>query len=255
MKVSAIQCRIGDLKSAERVSLQAIENGAEILLYPEYFSYPMFSIEIGDKTLEFLQNISREYSVITSGNLIFKGDEFTNRAFIFDSGEIVGFQDKIHPTRTEKTFGIVPGRKLNVFNVRKVKTCILVCADILYPELCRIAGLKGVEIALNPVVSLKYSELPGENLRYCLYFARSFDNCYAIVKAGGFGRTFAGIEALGRSLIASFDGILARSKGENFEEAIVAEIDLERIREYRQINYTLIERNVEAYQDLFEKNI
>ncbi|MCS7144381.1 MAG: carbon-nitrogen hydrolase family protein [Archaeoglobaceae archaeon] len=255
MKVSAIQCRIGDLGSAERLSLEAIEKGAELLLYPEYFSYPTFSLELGEITLEFLQRISREYSVITSGNIVFKGDRITNRAFIFDSGDLIGYQDKVHPTRNEKILGITPGEKLSVFNIRKSKICVLVCADILYPELCRIAGLKGAEIALNPVVSFKYSELPGENLRFCLYFARSFDNGYAIVKAGGFGKTFTGSEALGRSLIASFDGILARSKGEESEEAVMAEIDLKRMRSYRQINYSLIERNVEAYRDLFEKNL
>lgn len=255
MIVSAIQCKIGDLKGAEKLSIEAIEKGAELLLYPEYFSYPVFSIELGEMTLEFLERMSREYGVITSGNIVSKADKITNRAFIFDSGDVVGYQDKVHPTRNERALGITPGEKLSVFNIRKTKVCILVCADILYPELCRIAGLKGVEIALNPVVSFKYSELPGENLRFCLYFARSFDNGYAIVKAGGFGKTFAGSDAVGRSLIASFDGILARSKSEESEEVVVANIDLDRIRFYREINYSLIERNVEAYRDLFEKNL
>ncbi|MEM0215876.1 MAG: carbon-nitrogen hydrolase family protein, partial [Archaeoglobaceae archaeon] len=80
MKVSAIQCRIGDLNSAERLSREAIEMGAELLLYPEYFSYPVLSIEIGEKTLEFLRRISKEYSVVTSGNIVFKEDKITNRA-------------------------------------------------------------------------------------------------------------------------------------------------------------------------------
>ncbi|MDK2794935.1 MAG: hypothetical protein PWQ22_63 [Archaeoglobaceae archaeon] len=254
MKVAAIQCRIGDLDGAERLSIEAVENGAEILLYPEYFSYPAFSLDYGEKTLQFLRKISKEYGVVTSGNIVFNEGKTTNRAFIFDSGDVIGYQDKVHPTRTEKTFGIVPGEKLNFFEVRKAKICVLICADILYPELCRIAGIKGVDIALNPVVSFKHSELPGENLRYCLYFARSFDNCYAIVKAGGFGRTFAGSEAVGRSLIASFDGIIAKAKHEEKEEALVAEVDLSRIRAYRKINYTLTDRNVKAYEDLLGKN-
>ncbi|MCX8172033.1 MAG: carbon-nitrogen hydrolase family protein [Archaeoglobaceae archaeon] len=255
MRVSAIQCRIGDLKSAEKLSNEAVEKEAEILLYPEYFSYSTLSPEVGKKTLDFLKKISKEHSVVTCGNLMFNSEKLTNRAFIFDSGEVVGYQDKVHPTKVEKTLGISPGDRLNVFTVRKTKICVLVCADILYPELCRIAGLKEVEIALNPVVSFKHSELPGEKLRYCLYFARSFDNCYAIVKASSIGRTFTGNEAVGRSLIASFDGILAKSKSEESEEAVVADVDLSRVRNYRQINYSLRERNVEAYIDLLEKNI
>ncbi|MEM1578580.1 MAG: carbon-nitrogen hydrolase family protein [Archaeoglobaceae archaeon] len=251
MIASAIQCRIGDMKSAEKVSLEAIEKGAEILLFPEYFSYSEFSLDVGEKTVDFLRRMSKEYSIITCGNIVFKEENLKNRAILFDSGDFLAYQDKVHPTRTERTFGISPGRNLNVFNVRKVKMCILICADILYPELCRIAGLKGAEIALNPVVSFKHSNLPGVEFRYCLYFARSFDNCYAIVKAGGFGKTFTGSEAVGRSLIASFDGLLAKSKTEESEEAVIAKIDVQSIREYRKNNYSLSERNVEAYRELF----
>ncbi|MDW7990027.1 MAG: carbon-nitrogen hydrolase family protein [Archaeoglobaceae archaeon] len=252
MIASAIQCRIGDLKSAERVSLEAIEKGAEILLYPEYFSYSKFSLEIGEKTINFLRRISKEFGIVACGNFVCKEDLISNRATIFDSGDYIAYQDKIHPTKTERFFGITAGKKLKVFRVRNVEICILICADILYPELCRVAALKGAEIVLNPVVSFKYSELPGTELRHCLYFARSFDNCYAIVKAGGFGTTFAGSEAVGRSLIASFEGLLAKSKFEEVEEAVVADIDLNKIREYRKTNYSLKERNIEAYLELFK---
>ncbi|MEM3391219.1 MAG: carbon-nitrogen hydrolase family protein [Archaeoglobaceae archaeon] len=250
MKVSAIQCRIGDMKSAEKTALSAIEKGAEILLFPEYFSYAELSLTISEKTIDFLKRISREFKVVAVGNVVYKAETIYNRAVVFDNGDAVAYQDKIHPTKTERVLGISPGKALNVFSVRKAKFCILVCADILYPELCRVAGLKGVEVALNPVVSFKHSDLPGTELRHCLYFARSFDNCYAIVKAGGFGRTFTGAEVVGRSLIASFDGILAKSKREDCEEAIVSELDLERIREYRKRNYSLTDRNVDAYHDL-----
>lgn len=252
MKVSAIQCRIGDMESAERTALNAIEKGAEILLFPEYFSYAELSLTISDRTVDFLKKISREFGVVTVGNIVFKADAIYNRALVFENGEVVAHQDKIHPTRTERVLGISPGKILNVFDVRKAKFCILICADILYPELCRVAGLKGAEIALNPVVSFKNPDLPGTELRHCLYFTRSFENCYAIVKAGGFGRTFTGAEVVGRSLIASFHGILAKSRCEYCEDAIVSELDLEEIRSYRARNYSLTDRNVEAYRELLK---
>jgi predicted amidohydrolase len=253
--VSAIQCRIGDWKSAKKVSIDAIEKRAEVLLYPEYFSYSEFSLEIGDKTLHFLKETSKEFGVVTCGNIVVKeGGLIYNRALVFDSGDLIAHQDKIHPTRTERSYGVTPGKSLRVFSIRGANFCILICADILYPELCRVAALKKAEIALNPVVSFKNSELPGRDIRHCLYFARSFDNCYAIVKAGGFGRTFTGSEVVGRSLIATFEGIIAKSKFEEVEEAVVAGLDLQSIRNYREINYSLKDRNVEAYLELFEKN-
>lgn len=251
MRVSAIQCRIGDFKSAERLAEIAVNRGSKLILFPEYFSYARFSLDLTDETLKFLERISREYGIAVSGNVVVRDKiGLKNRAYIFRDGEVVGYQDKIHPTRVERSYGIVSGERLEVFDLNGVKICTLICADILYPELCRVAGLKGVEIALNPVVSFKESELPGKEYRYCLYFTRSFENCYAIVKASGIGITFNGSEAVGRSLISTFDGIIAKSEKENAEDVITADLDLKRIRRYREVNYTLHDRNVKAYRDL-----
>ncbi len=254
MRLAAIQCRIGDLGSAERGAREAAEKGAEILLFPEYFSYSKLAPEVLDETLAFLKRVSSDYGVVVSGNAVVDDGGYKNRAFLFDSGELIGVQDKIHPTRVERSFGIQCGSKLEVFEVRKALVSTLICADILYPEICRVAALKGAEIVLNPVVSFKKSELPGQEYRYCLYFTRSFDNAYAIVKAGGVGRTFTGREAVGRSLISSFDGILAKFSDENAEEVVIADVDLEKIREYKTINYSLVDRNVRAYEELLNKN-
>lgn len=254
MRVAAIQCRIGDLGSAERWAREAAERGAEILLFPEYFSYSKLAPEVLDETITFLKRVSSDYGVVVSGNAVVDDNGYKNRSFLFDSGELIGVQDKIHPTRVERNFGIQCGSKLEVFEVRGALVSTLVCADILYPEICRVAALKGAEIVLNPVVSFKKSELPGQEYRYCLYFTRSFDNAYAIVKAGGIGRTFTGREAVGRSLIASFNGILARFRDENVEEVVIADVDLREIREYKKINYSLSDRNIRAYEELLNKN-
>ncbi|WP_257640123.1 carbon-nitrogen hydrolase family protein [Archaeoglobus fulgidus] len=254
MRLAAIQCRIGDFGSAERLAVDAVEGGAELLLFPEYFSYSRLAPEVLDETLSFLKRISSEHGVVVSGNAVVDENGYRNRSFLFDSGELIGVQDKIHPTRVERELGIQCGTKLEVFEVRGAMISTLVCADILYPEICRVAALKGAEIVLNPVVSFRKSELPGEEYRYCLYFTRSFDNAYAIVKAGGVGTTFTGSEAVGRSLIASFDGILARFRDENAEEVVIADVDLKRIREYKTINYSLVDRNVRAYEELLNKN-
>lgn len=250
VKVAAIQCRIGDLESAGRIAEKAIDSGCEVILFPEYFSYSCFALEILDDTLNFLKNLSSEYGIVASGNVVVDEEGYRNRAYIFYDGEVMGWQDKIHPTRTERELGIQCGEKLEVFEVNGVNVSILVCADILYPEICRVAALRGAEIVLNPVVSFKHSELPGKDYRYCLYFTRSFENAYAIIKAGGFGKTFTGSNAVGRSLIATFDGILAKSSGGRKEEAVIAEVDLKRIREYKKINYSLTDRNISAYKDL-----
>jgi len=255
IKVSAVQCRVGDrsaFKSAERL----ISSGrSSLYLLPEYFSYPVGdkSLETSRKTVKWLESMSKEYDAIIAGNALRKEEDgYFNTLYIFDSGDLVGMQDKIHPTRTEREMGIKCGNKLSVFEIRKVRVSALICADILYPELCRIAGLKNADIVLNPVVSFRKSELPAQEYRYCLYFTRSFDNSYGIVKAGGIGKTFLGDDCVGRSLISTPAGIVAKYNDENSEEVVSAEIDIDKIAEYRKVNYSLTDRNLKVIEDIMK---
>ncbi len=251
--VSAVQCRVGgrdSFKSAEKI---ISTSKSSLYLLPEYFSYPVGdrSLETSEKTLEWLEKMSREHSTVIAGNIIRKGDDgYYNTLYIFHSGDLIGYQDKIHPTMSERELGIKCGKKLEIFEISGVKISVLICADILYPELCRIPGLRKVDIVLNPVVSFKKSELPAQEYRYCLYFTRSFDNSYAIVKAGGFGKTFLGEMCVGRSLISMPDGIVAKYSNEEREEIVSAEIDLKKLEEFRKVNYSLRDRNPEALRDL-----
>ncbi len=262
MKVSAVQCRVGKnnpFKSSENLILEGIEIGVELFLLPEYFSYTIgdMSLETSKKTKNWLRNISNEYGIILAGNVIEKieeSGELYNILYIYDSGEFLGSQTKIHPTKTERELGIRCGKKIEIFDVRGIKLSALICADILYPELCRVPAIKGAEVILNPVVSLKKSELPSENLRYCMYFTRAFDNAYAVIKAGGVGYTFLGERCVGRSLIVDHTGILAKYKDEEKEELISAKIDLESIRKYKEINYSLKDRNLEAIKELMRRS-
>jgi len=256
IRVAAIQCRLGDLKSAEKLAYRAYRQGSKIILFPEYFSYSSLDIGLGNETLRFLKKVSSETGTIVCGNIIVKeNNSYKNRAFILKDGEIMGYQDKIHPTRIERELGISCGHELNLINVDGLNIGILICADILYPELCRVAGLKGSELILNPVISFKQSELPGKDYRFCLYFARAFDNCCAILKSGGIGKTFTGKDAVGRSLIASVSGILAQSMDENGEEVVRADIDLLSLKKCREVNYSLSDRNVEAYRYLLKNKL
>ncbi len=248
--IAAIQCRIADFGSTER--LVSTAEGIQVLLLPEYFSLVGLNlIEESRKGFEFIERLSREYDCIIAGNGLEKRDgRAYNSLYVFDSGELIGVQEKLHPTKVERNMGVCSGSRLKVFDVRGVKFASLVCADILYPEICRVAGLKGADIVFNPVVSFKKSEFPAQNLRSCIYFTRSFDNAYAVVKAGGIGRTFTGTETAGRSLISTFKGIAASYTSEDTEELVWAEVDVSLIREYRRANYSLHDRNIDAYSEL-----
>ena len=258
LRVSAVQCRVGTEKALDSAFRLISQGDSDVYLLPEYFSYPAgdMSLETSKRTLEWMESVSREFSAVIAGNAIVKREEgMYNTLHVYHDGELIATQDKLHPTRSERELGIRCGRKLEVFEILGIRFAGLICADILYPELCRVAGLKGAEIVLNPVVSFRESELPAQEYRYCLYFTRSFDNAYAIVKAGGAGVTFLGDECVGRSLISTPDGIAARFGDENSEELVSAEIDVSRIRDYRKVNYSMQDRNLKAIEDIMSGGI
>ena len=263
VRVAAIQCACGtenSFESAEKLISKASDQECDIVLLPEYFSYRVgdTSLETSFRTIDWLEDVSREYSMVVAGNALMEsatGKGYLNSLHIFDRGELIGVQEKLHPTRSERELGITCGKELKIFEVRGIRIAGLICADILYPEICRVAALKGAEVVLNPVVSFRHSELPSASLRYCLYFTRSFDNAYGIIKAGGVGYTFLGEETVGRSVIVSHEGILAKYRDENREELVMAEIDIDSVREYKNVNYSLTDRNVSAYQDLLKNGM
>ncbi|RLI84648.1 carbon-nitrogen hydrolase family protein [Archaeoglobales archaeon] len=260
LKIAAVQCKVGSKKSfesAERLIKAGIDENVEVFLLPEYFSYTSggVSLEKSRETLTFLQNISLSYGCIVAGNVVIKapdGKGYFNALHVFENGEIRGVQEKIHPTRNERGLGVREGEKAKIFRIGKVNFAALICADILYPEYCRVLAIKGAEIVFNPVVSVEKSELPAQELRHCLYFTRSFDNGYAIIKSGGPGVTMLGSKAVGRSLISSPTGIEAIYTDEKSEELVYCEINLDKLRKHREVNYSLFERNIKAYKELLE---
>lgn len=270
VKAAAVQVRNSgyiknideNFKRIERQIENAVSQDAEILCLPEYFSINsgMFSMDKNflttldinkENTLGFLKDISQKYWIIIVGNVLEEIDEkYYNVAYIYEKGSLIGRQVKIHPTRGERALGISPGREIKVFKTSIGQIGVLVCADVLYPEMCRVLGLMNAEIVLNPVVSF-YKEIDlTKDARRSLYISRAYDNSYYMIKAGGTGKSFTGLKIVGRSLIVAPWGILKSYTDENKEEILIADLDMDLLREMRRENYSLVDRIPEAYQIL-----
>ena len=67
---------------------------------------------------------------------------------IGSNGEIIGKQEKIHPFDYEK--GIVtPGREAKIFNTA-CKFGVIVCYDMVFPDVANILTKKGAQVLLSP---------------------------------------------------------------------------------------------------------
>jgi len=82
-----------------------------------------------------------------------------NRAYLIGrDGEVVGFFDKIHITKTESSeMGIEAGNLWPVFDLDFGRVGIMICYDGCFPESARILALAGSKIIFWPSMQRLYS--------------------------------------------------------------------------------------------------
>jgi N-carbamoylputrescine amidase len=121
-----------------------------------------------------------------------------------------------------------------------------VCADVLYPEAARILALQGAEILINPVLS-PFREVDNtKEARDAIFIARAYDSGAFVLKAGGFRRG----AIAGRSLVAAPWGLVARYADDFAEALLVADLDFERLHDFRKHQASFPARRPEAYEGL-----
>ena len=263
--VAAIQMRVGrsfeeNLEEVERMVGVAAEKDATIVALPEYFYLPQVNnqpleeaaSETFDQTFKLLKELSREENILIEACLIENDSGLLfNTAFLFKDGEIIGHQRKVHVTAKEVKLGVSKWGEFAMVELDRLKLGVLVCADVLYPEACRVLGLLGCDIVFNPVVSFFNDVDVTKDARDCLFVSRAIDNDYFLIKPSGIGKTPWGRKIVGRSLIASPWGIIARYENENVPQVLTAALDLNLLRQLRRENYSLTDRVKNAYKPLF----
>ncbi len=262
--VAAIQMRVGgeleaNLDEAERMISEATARDAKIILLPEYFYLPPINDrplgEVADETFEravsHLMKISRDEDVTVGACVIERdGERHFNTLFLFKQGEILWRQRKVHATAKEVKLGVSRWDRFDVVEVDGLRIGGLICADVLYPEACRVLGLLETDLVLNPVVSFYHDVDLTKDARECMFISRAIDNDYFLIKASSIGKTPWGRKIVGRSLIASPWGLLAKYRDENTPQVLTAALDLNLLRRLRADNYSLTDRVKDAYRSL-----
>lgn len=158
------------LKTEQWVS-EAAEQGAHILLFPEYASMELASLfaeEIYSSLskqlvemqalltvyLEWWQSLARKYRcIIQTGSFPVKIDNgsFRNRAYLILADGRVDFQDKLMMTRFENEQWIIgKGESIRCFDTDHGKIAICICYDSEFPLLARQQVEAGANIILVP---------------------------------------------------------------------------------------------------------
>lgn len=273
MKIGAIQYRVKDINCIEEFEKHVIElvdtakqQGAETILFPEFFSVELLTIkkyhidkidsfdnifeEFGKEYTDYIKQLFKKLAekynmtIAAGSHFCYKNSDgkYYNTAFIFSKYGECYEQDKIHPSY-ELVYNkhlTTPGNELNVFTIDGVKYGISICYDNSFPEITRILAKQGAEIILVPTCCLDNWGLERNKL---FARARACENQVFVINSqlvGGisfpthipYGFLFngqSGIYEPIQSMCGNDTGILSMAD-RNKEQILIYDIDLDGLR-------------------------
>lgn len=221
-KVAAIQMAsgpnvAGNLSEARRLIARAAEQGASLVVLPEFFA--IMGMTEQDKLAvreqpgtgpiqTFLSDAARQYKVWLIGGSIPLAasvqDKVLNSCLVFDDqGRQVARYDKIHLFNLslgnesyDEARTIEPGNKIVVVDSPFGRIGLAVCYDLRFPELFR--AMKDVDMIVLPAA---FTETTGKMHWEVLVRARAIENLAYVVASAQGGYHVNGRETHGNSMI------------------------------------------------------
>jgi predicted amidohydrolase len=263
VRLATVQYRMRAIDSFEEFEQQcrffvdtAGDYKCDFVVFPELFTTQLLSLvdarrpgiaarklaEYTEQYLEFFTGLAMRYhvNIVGGSNFAIEGNTLYNVAYLFRRDGTIGKQYKIHVTPAEwRWWGVTGGDKVEVFDTDCGRVAILICYDIEFPELARIAAKKGAQILFVPFnTDERYSYL---RVRNCA-MARCIENHVYTVLSGCTGNLpqvqNADIHYAQSGIFTpadisfSRDAIAAESTP-NVETMIMQDLDIEQLRRHR----------------------
>lgn len=192
-----------NLRKAEEYVKKASAAKANIVVFPEDFiTGPIAGRkEFADSDNKYrghFQNLARKYRIDIIPGSIIEQDKLGlhNTTYYIDSrGKVKSRYRKINLWHPER-FHIIPGYEVKVFNTRFGKVGLIICWDLIFPEIFRKMAKKGVNIVFCPSywcrgdggMGLKYNKDSETNLVDSLCAGRAFENEIIFVYCNAAGK-------------------------------------------------------------------
>jgi deaminated glutathione amidase len=188
-------------------------------------------------------------NLVCGSCLIRREDGVFNTSLLFGpDGDLLADYDKIHlfdtPEYKESWF-VRPGGKTALVKTGPTVVGLTICYDIRFPELYRTLALQGAEIIFCPAAFPAASPSPGLDHWAILTRAAALQNMVYIIGVNQFGIKGSFIY-FGRSVVIDPWGIEI-SVAPNREGVIIAELDLDYLREMRRLRSPLDHRRPDLY--------
>jgi N-carbamoylputrescine amidase len=272
LQLSAAEDAALNLCKTEEKIREAASNGASVVCLQELFQSRYFPQRVDvrnyalaealpSKTSERMAALAAELEIVLIVPLFEEARPgvYFNTALVFDAdGRELGKYRKTHipdgPQYHEK-FYFTPGNLgYPVFPTRHGVIGVGICWDQWFPEVARVFALEGAQILFYPSAIGSEPDRPGYSSAEAW---RTVIRSHAIAN-GIFVAAVnrVGVEDemtfYGESFVADpFGEILVRAAAE--EEVLIADLDLGRIRELRDLLHFLRDRRIETYRPLLER--
>lgn len=230
---------------------------ADFLLFPELLTTQLFTYlsfenssaasklaELTPQYIELFARLSRETKtyIIAGSQLCEEDGKLYNISYFFDRSGRSNKQYKLHITPHEKdVWNVQSGDFVQVFDTDRGKIAVLICYDIEFPELSRIAANKGARIIFVP--SNTDQRCGYLRVRYCAQ-ARCIENqVYVAVSgctgnmpmgAGGGEIHYAQSAIFTPSDLPFAQEAVAAQCAENVETMIIQDVDLDLLEHNRE---------------------
>lgn len=208
VRVASVQYEMRPINTFEEFCWQcefymdtAADYRCDFLVFPELLTTQLQSLveadrpglaarrlhEFTDRYLDFFNRSAIRYAVNIIGgtHLIVENDTLYNAAYLFRRDGSIERQFKMHVTPSEQRWwGVTPGHEFHVFDTDRGPIAILICYDVEFPELSRIAAAKGARLFFVPYnTDIRQAHM---RVRSCAQ-ARCIENHVYCVLAGAVG--------------------------------------------------------------------
>lgn len=219
----------------ERMLDDADPPPGSVVLLPELFDTG-FSLKVDriadGATLPWATAAARRRSCTIICGFADRGDDGLGRncaSIVSPAGDELGRYEKVHPfSYGRETDAYAPGRRLVLRSIEGAVVCPLICYDLRFPELWRLAALAGAEVFF---IGASWPSARHAHWRD-LCVARAIENQAYIVAVNRTGRD-PFLEYAGGSLIVSPRGTIIVEAGDA-PAVLQAELDLDDLREWRR---------------------
>ena len=251
------------IKALDMASL-AVERGAKIIVYPQLSILPWFAYEsreehfdlaepIDGPTVASFRNFAAKHQTVVVCTIFEKdGSDCYNTSVIIErDGKVLGRYRKVHlpqiPLWEEQTYFKPGDLGFPVFETSVARIGIQICWDNFFPEGSRILALRGAQIVMAPTASALASQKRWERM----ILANAIANNIFIMRVNRVGKE-SHQEFYGRSFCANPFGDLVGSRAGSEDAILFSNINLDEVRETREIWTFLKDRRPDVYGELLQ---